>query len=220
MATGKRSFVLYTDLITTVSKLPDQKAGKLFKTILEYVNDMNPEVNDLLLQVAFEPIKQQLKRDLVQWEQQLEKRANAGKLGGIASGQKRRSKTKQNEAKRTIASKNEANEADNVTVNVNVTDTVIEREASLTIWTIEHCLTVAMNDDRWVRANKVTKSDLEEFNRMLEKRGVYEKNGMDYKKHFANWKAAGKKDEQQVIKKDEPKLSTIVKQIESGITKN
>jgi len=59
---------------------------------------------------------------------------------------------------------------------------------------IEECLTVAMNDERWVRANKVTVIDLKEFNHLLERRGKYKKNPGDYKEHFANWKASGKKD--------------------------
>lgn len=60
---------------------------------------------------------------------------------------------------------------------------------------IEQCLVVAMKDERWVRANKATKPDLEEFNKLLEKRGTYSKNPLDYKEHFANWKLTGKKDD-------------------------
>ena len=41
MAENKKSFVLYTDLIHTVSKMPNDKAGELFKHILMYVNDEN-----------------------------------------------------------------------------------------------------------------------------------------------------------------------------------
>lgn len=70
-----------------------------------------------------------------------------------------------------------------------------EREAPPVFFTIEHCLTVAMNDSRWVKANKATVTDLKEFNAMLERRGVYEKNPYDYKTHYANWKSSGKKDE-------------------------
>ena len=46
-----------------VKKLPNDKAGELFKLILSYVNDEQPEVEDMLLEIAFEPIKQQLNRD-------------------------------------------------------------------------------------------------------------------------------------------------------------
>lgn len=62
-----------------VSKLPDEKAGQLFKHILSYVNDENPVTDDLIIQIAFEPIKQQLKRDLVKWDEIRSKRSEAGK---------------------------------------------------------------------------------------------------------------------------------------------
>jgi len=121
MAQGKKSFLLYADYKATVAKVPDDIAGRIFKLILDYVNDLDPDLSneDILIQVIFEPIRQQLKRDLKSWENEREKRSVAGKIGGIRSGESRR--TKQDEANRSSASKNEANEA----VTVNVTDTVI-----------------------------------------------------------------------------------------------
>jgi hypothetical protein len=68
MATDKKSFLLYCDLIHTVSKMPNDKAGVLFKHILQYVNDENPTTEDLIIQLTFEPIKQSLKRDLQKYE--------------------------------------------------------------------------------------------------------------------------------------------------------
>lgn len=56
-----------------------------------------------------------------------------------------------------------------------------------TFYTIEHCAVVALNDPRWVKANKADEKTLLEFNAYLEKQGVYEKNPMEYKKHFSNW---------------------------------
>lgn len=120
MAEGKKSFVLYADLIHTVRKMPAKKAGDLFVTILQYVNDENPVVSDPVVDLVFEPIKQQLKRDLKSWEGTRIERSKAGKQGGIKSGESRR-----NKANKPIASKSkqkEANEA--VTVNVTVTDSV------------------------------------------------------------------------------------------------
>ena len=81
MADNKKSFLLYCDLIHTVQKLSDEQAGKLFKHVLEYVNDLNPETEDLLTQVCFEPIKQNLKRDLQKYEQIRKKKSEAGKKG-------------------------------------------------------------------------------------------------------------------------------------------
>jgi hypothetical protein len=68
MAKDKKSFLLYCDLIHTVSKMPNDKAGELFKHILSYVNDENPVNDDLIIQLTFEPIKQSLKRDLQKYE--------------------------------------------------------------------------------------------------------------------------------------------------------
>jgi len=67
MAKEKNGFVLYCDVIHTAEKLTDEQAGKLFKHILRYVNDENP-VCDFVTEIAFEPIKQTLKRDLVKYE--------------------------------------------------------------------------------------------------------------------------------------------------------
>ena len=81
---NKKGFILYADINTTVNKLSDEYAGKLFKHILSYVNDEEPTTNDMLLEIAFEPIKQQLKRDLDRWKNTKTKRADAGRLGGLA----------------------------------------------------------------------------------------------------------------------------------------
>jgi hypothetical protein len=121
MAENKKSVILYVDLITTFDNLTDEEAGKLIKHYLRYVNDLNPTPPDRLTQLMFEPIKLQLKRDLQKWENIREKRVEAGKSGGLASGTKR----KQNEANEASATKNQANEA--VNVNVNVNDTVINK---------------------------------------------------------------------------------------------
>lgn len=123
MASGKKSFVLYCDLMHTFDLLDDASAGKLMKHLLQYVNDMNPETDDILLKVAFEPIKRQLKRDLKDWEETREKRVKSGHQGGVNSGVTRRNKKKEaNEASASKTKQGEANEA--VTVNVTVTDNV------------------------------------------------------------------------------------------------
>jgi uncharacterized phage protein (TIGR02220 family) len=106
MAQNKKSFVLYSDVQGLINKLPDDVAGRLFKHIFAYVNDENPVSDDILLNVAFEPIKMQLKRDLVKWENQIEQRRQAG----IKSAESRkRNATTVNE--RSISS------TDNVNVN-------------------------------------------------------------------------------------------------------
>ena len=82
MAENKKSFILYCDIMHTIEHLTDETAGKLFKHILNYVNDKDPVTDDLTIKIAFEPIKQQLKRDLVKYEKFVEKQVINGKLGG------------------------------------------------------------------------------------------------------------------------------------------
>jgi hypothetical protein len=79
---GKKSFVLYVDLIEMVKELSIDKRGELFTIILEYVNDLAPEISDPLLRVAFTPIKQALKRDLKKWENIVDRNRENGAKGG------------------------------------------------------------------------------------------------------------------------------------------
>jgi hypothetical protein len=81
MAKDKRSFLLYTDVLHTVQQLNNEQAGKLFKHILMYVNDMDPEA-DFITGLAFEPIKQQLKRDLKKYENICNRNKINGEYGG------------------------------------------------------------------------------------------------------------------------------------------
>lgn len=132
MAEDKKSFVLYSDLIHTVRKMPKDKQGDLFMTILSYVNDENPTVDDLMVELVFEPIKLQMKRDLIKYETSKERRKEAGRIAGLKSGEARKkdcensSEKEPNEPKRTNRSKNEPNEhvTDTVNVNGNVTVSV------------------------------------------------------------------------------------------------
>jgi hypothetical protein len=121
MAKDKKSFILYCDQHGLFSKLPDDKAGKLIKHIFSYVNDLNPETEDLLIEVAFESIKTQLKRDLRKYENYIEKQKENGKKGG-------RPKTQAflEETQKTQAFFLKPKKADNVNVNVN--DNVIIKE--------------------------------------------------------------------------------------------
>lgn len=84
MAEDKKSFVLYSDQRSIIEMLPDDKAGILLKHIFAYVNDENPINNDPLILLAFEPIKLQMKRDLIKWLATKEGRSAAGKASAEA----------------------------------------------------------------------------------------------------------------------------------------
>lgn len=79
MAENKKSFVLYADLIHTFEGLEDDEAGKLIKHVLRYVNDLNPISDNKIVNIAFTPIKQQLKRDLIKYEVKKRQWSEAGK---------------------------------------------------------------------------------------------------------------------------------------------
>lgn len=83
MAENKKSFILYTDLIHTVKKMKKENAGELFLHILQYVNDENPQTDNEIVDLVFEPIKQQMKRDLKSWEQSLIDKSIAGRMGNL-----------------------------------------------------------------------------------------------------------------------------------------
>jgi hypothetical protein len=85
MAKDKTSFILYCDQQGLFNKLPDEIAGKLIKHIFAYVNDEDPITSDLLLEIAFEPIKLQLKRDLRKYDDYIDKQRLNGAKGGRPS---------------------------------------------------------------------------------------------------------------------------------------
>lgn len=82
MAEGKKIVNIYVEWIEIFENLSDEQAGKLVKHLFRYVNDQNPELNDKLINMAFIPIKQQLKRDLKKWEMICERNKINGKKGG------------------------------------------------------------------------------------------------------------------------------------------
>ena len=123
MAQDKNSFLLYCDIIATVDKLSDEQAGKLFKHLLNYVNDNDPILNDLLLEIAFEPIKQSLKRDLIKYENRRKTAQENGLKGGRPKNPAKPSKTQKTQS--VISKPRKA-----VSVSVSVSDSVIKKEPS------------------------------------------------------------------------------------------
>lgn len=114
MAEGKKSVLLYCDIIHTVEPLTDEEAGKLFKHYLRYINDLNPIAEDRLTTLLFEPIKQNLKRDLKKWEEKSERNSLIAKEGW----EKRRT------ANAYEGKKGDAKDADKDTVTVKDKDKV------------------------------------------------------------------------------------------------
>jgi hypothetical protein len=117
MAKDKKSFILYTDQSGVFNQLPDEIAGKLIKHIFAYVNDENPISDDLIINIAFEPIKQSLKRDLKRYEEYVDKQSVNGAKGGRPK--------KANETQITQPFFEKPKKADSVSVSDSVNDNEI-----------------------------------------------------------------------------------------------
>ena len=83
MAIGKKSFILYTDLILKIEHLTTDEKGQLFEHLLAYVNDLNPVLENRVLIGVWKPIELQLKRDLKKFEDTKKERSVSGQLGNL-----------------------------------------------------------------------------------------------------------------------------------------
>ena len=110
MAKDKKSFLLYADQQSVFKQLPDEIAGQLIKHIFSYVNDENPITDNLIINIAFEPIKLQLKRDLQKYESIRERNSANARMRWDAVA--------------SIGIPKRTKNADNDTDNDNVTDNV------------------------------------------------------------------------------------------------
>lgn len=122
MAENKKGFVLYADQKSIIDMLPNDKAGELLKHIFAYVNDENPVNEDPLINLAFEPIKLQLKRDLQKWEETRVKRSIAGSISAEKRKQQNQQVLTSVESVEQVPTKSTVIVNDNVNVNVNVND--------------------------------------------------------------------------------------------------
>jgi hypothetical protein len=187
MAENKKSFILYTDQSGVFNQLPNDLCGKLIKHIFAYVNDENPVSDDLIINIAFEPIKQSLKRDLKRYEQYVEKQAVNGAKGGRPK--------KANETQETQAFIEKPKKADSVSVSVSVSANVNKRFIKPKLKDIE---------------NEFPNLNAEHFY------NYYESNGwMVGRNKMKDWKATAKnwiaKDFNQQIQltPNRPKLATL-----------
>jgi len=130
MAQDKKSVLLYCDIIHTIEKMDNETAGIFFKHYLRYINDLDPKTDNLIVDIAFESIKQNLKRDLKKWEDKKGVLSNSGSLGNLKRWNvdlydKVMSEKLTIEEANNIAKSRKLSPPDkNIAVTVNVTDTV------------------------------------------------------------------------------------------------
>lgn len=92
MAENKKGFLMYASYLELFEELDNESCGKLIKTIIRYVNDLNPEP-DPDIKGVFILIKQQLKRDLNKWDDIKAKRSIAGKASADSKKQQKATKS-------------------------------------------------------------------------------------------------------------------------------
>ena len=86
----KNSFVMYTSYKGSFELLSDTDKGKLMMAIFEYqITRCDPDLTGEV-GMAFSFIKQTLDRDYKKWIDVKAKKIEAGRKGGIASGESRR----------------------------------------------------------------------------------------------------------------------------------
>ena len=211
MAEGKASFVLYTDLIHLVRKLPREIRGDLFLIILEYVNDNLSIVEvmeeaDILLSVTFEPIKQQLKRDLKKYEKRQQQRIDAGRRSAEARAAQRNSTAvDDNSISSGVSVSVYGNVNGSGNVNGNVISKDIERENTETpppqnydfsiptseiekymnsqeqiMWFESYCMNNHLTPEQ-------LRTKITEFVKELQDKNITTKEKKDLFSHFTNW---------------------------------
>lgn len=82
MTDKQKSFLIYNDLIHTAKHLSKEQLGDLFLSILEFANGNEFSIEDPIVKIAFEPVKQTLIRDKQKYEKYIEKQSKNGKKGG------------------------------------------------------------------------------------------------------------------------------------------
>lgn len=199
MADGKKSFVLYCDQIHAFEALSDIEAGVLIKHIFRYVNDQNPQAPDRITEISFAPIKQQLKRDLKDWEARKEAKSRGGKNSAAVRKQLKEVKDELSILK-TVQESSKSVEKNarlsSVNVNVNVNDIIKQPEPIIKMTGQDFIDFKAKlkSDALFIENLVMTKIKREDLDRWINAYHIHisgedklEKNYAEYKRHFKNW---------------------------------
>jgi hypothetical protein len=207
---GKKSFILYCDLIHAVEELTDDQAGKLLKIILQYVNDQNPEIEDQILKVAFTPIKLALKRDLEEWKKTCDRNKVNGEKGGRPPKEPKTQKTHSVSEKpiKTDRLISKPKKADNDNDNESDNDLLKDHNDVLRkLWYNKMWLeSLAM---LWKKEIKEIQEHLNKFRLECISKEDFKSNEKDAKEHFVNWTKYNPIPEPQGYVYKRPDLSSL-----------
>lgn len=180
MAEGKKSFTAYCDWKETFDSLPDDKAGQLIKHLFAYVNDENPQTDDILIKAVFAQIKATLKRDLKKWETKREQNKE--------NALKRWNKNNANACERINRNANDA-VSDSVSVSVSDSD-IINNIYNKFVDEVKNGNHSQAIDMIYMKL-KIKKGSLtpllKEFKGQLVIDQTIHKNTLELRKHFHNW---------------------------------
>lgn len=191
MAENKKSFLFYCDVIHTVEKLSDEQAGRLLKHVLRYVNDLNPIPIDIITEIAFEPIKQSLKRDLQKYD-------------GI------RIKNKENALKRW--NKKDATASERIRADTKNADSVIDSDININIFKYKKSNDKQLIDELSKYKDKYSKDILNSFYRYWSEKNDKGKmrmaleNTFEVDKRLITWENNNKKFNKSENKIEEKKI--------------
>jgi hypothetical protein len=123
----KNSFVMYANYMEHIELLDRMQRGDLLTAIMLYAEQKELPQMDGITKMAFSFIKAQMDRDKGKYEQTVNRRREAGKLGGRPKKEenKEESKRKQTKAKKAngfLEKQTKAKKPDNVNGNVNDND--------------------------------------------------------------------------------------------------
>ena len=108
--TRKNAFVLYHDIRQPLELLTDEERGQLFSSILNYAEYGEVPELGAAAQMAFAFIRTSLDRDAEKWEEKRQKRAEAGRAGGMKRAELYRQE-QDSDTQTELEQANEANEA-------------------------------------------------------------------------------------------------------------
>lgn len=188
MAVDKKSFVLYSDLITNIDHLTNEEKGILFNHLLEYVNDMNPILTDRVVLSAWKFIQSQLKRDLKKFEEVKVKRSDAGKESARLRALKKEQQSSTKPTSVESVQQASTNPTVNDNVNVNVNDiTTIYKKFVVEVKEGKHQQAIEQMYMRLrIKQNTLTPL-LKNFYGQLIIDNAVPKNTLELRKHFNNW---------------------------------
>jgi hypothetical protein len=176
MAENKKSFILYSDLLSVVEKLvlKDREnktnfGGELFLHILKYVNDKEPVAIDFIVEMAFEPIKLSLKRDLEKYNRYIEKQRVNGAKGG-----------RPKKPKETQPFLEKPKKADSVSVSDSVNDIYYKKSLDDLVWIESIARNLKINVSQ-------VNNYLKDFKTHLELTKDKKESCLKYQQHFVNW---------------------------------